>query len=115
MAINTRDFGKYYLADLVSSGVGEQIDRDRIERRVKRKWWNKIIPEIDEGQIIPNGISYKHWRNNFQLILRINNLIMRLKTGYHNTHRNHLSHMDSHFYYNDNKTGFGVTFDFKYN
>lgn len=77
MAISTRDFGKYNL-DLVRSVVGEQIDRDRIERRLKRKWWNRIIPKVEECQIIPNGISYKRWRNQFQLIFRI----YRLKTRF---------------------------------
>lgn len=82
MAINTRDFGKSNLVDLVSSGVGEQIDRDRIERRLKHKWWNKIIPKIDAGQIIPNGISYKSSINGFvkrfALIMTINNFRLKI-------------------------------------
>ena len=101
MAINTRDFGN-------SNVVAELIIRDRLQKKSQQKWWNRIIPKVEEGQITPNGISYKNWRNYFQLTLRIYNLRMRLRTEYYNTHKNH-------FYCNDDKTGFGVTFDFKYN
>lgn len=77
MAIKTGDFTEYYLS-LNRLRAGEPI-----ERKPKRKWWNKIIQKVEEGQIIPNGIGYKFsndkYRTRFSIIIRIYELRMNFE------------------------------------
>lgn len=55
-----------------------------LKKNKQDKWWNKIIPKVEEGQVTPNGISYKTFGNNFYIMLRIYNFRARLGFKYSN-------------------------------
>ena len=83
----------------------------KIQEKLRSKWWNSIIPKIEEGQVIPNGISYKKWNNNrvFAIIFKIYRLKMRL------TYKCYTNRFDSYSGEILEKRSFGFTFDFQYN